>query len=403
MLQLYADRELGAYGYDEKPWYLPHARLEGFLAELKRRGHDKRVAFRSAGPATDEDLMLFHSRAHLDDVRRRCEANEGSLDVIDPRIVEDARALLEAVSNHPGALAAQVRPRVEPTFTPSMTFEGYLGYMASCGLMTHDAATDVLRLTPAGVEWLADDQRRLSGPTFARKHIEPAATWVAGAAIDATRRIVAGEFKKAFVPIAGFHHAHREEARLYCLYNDPALALATALQTLDGTLAYVDIDIHHGDGVYEGFAAEPRVVIADLHEDPSTLFPYTPEARGQGEFWGRRSASGRGAAVGTKLNIPLAPNTTDDAYLALWVEAEAHIRAARPQFIVFESGVDGLHNDPTSNQLITERAIREVTRSVRAVADELAEGRLLVLGGGGYDPAGVGSAWCAVVEALLSG
>ena len=117
-----------------------------------------------------------------------------------------------------------------------------------------------------------------------RAHVERAATHVVGAVMDATRRILAGEIATAFVPIAGFHHAHAEEARLYCLYNDPVVALSWLLTQLDGNLAYIDIDIHQGDGVYEAFADEPRVHVVDLHEDPSTLFPHSPEAPGEGHF-----------------------------------------------------------------------------------------------------------------------
>ena len=267
-LPLYADAELGAYGYHEKEWFQPHVRLRRFLRELDERGLREAVTFRQAPPATDDELLLFHTPAHIDHVRRECATNEGHLD---------------------------------------------------------------------------------HGPTFARAHVERAATHVVGAVMDAIRRIVAGEMKTAFIPIAGFHHAHPEQARLYCLYNDPAIAISWLLSQLEGNVAYIDIDIHQGDGVYEGFAGHPRVWIADLHEDPSTLFPHTPESPGRGPFSGRREDNGRGAGAGTKMNIPLEPHTTDAAYLSLWEEAEGLIRSARPEFIVFESGVDGLEADPLSN------------------------------------------------------
>jgi len=319
---LYADRELGAYGYEEKPWFLPHLRLEAFLAEIERKGLASRTTRASAPPATDAELQLFHTRAHVEHVRARCATNEGALD---------------------------------------------------------------------------------HGPTFARAHVERAARFVAGAVLDATRRVLAGEATRAFVPIAGFHHAYPDAARLYCLYNDPALAIAYALQELEGHVAYVDIDIHQGDGVYLGYEAEPRVWIADLHEDPRTLFPFTPEAPGEGPMPGRREERGRGAALGTKLNIPLEPYTNDEAYLALWEEAEAHLRAARPELVIFECGVDGLEADPLSNQRLGVAAIAEVARRVRAIADEHASGRLLVLGGGGYELGGLAQGWSAALEALVEG
>jgi len=296
-------------------------RLQSFLAELAAHNLGEAVEFRHALPATDDDLLLFHTPAHLKHVRSRCATNEGSLD---------------------------------------------------------------------------------NGPTYARAHVERAATHVVGAVMDATRRILAGEFETAFIPIAGFHHAHPDEARMYCLYNDPVIALTWLLGQLDGNVAYIDIDIHQGDGVYAAFATEPRVQLADLHEDPSTLFPHTPQAPGTGHFPGRREENGRGDGVGTKLNIPLDPYTTDAEYLALWDEAEAFIRSAQPQFIVFESGVDSLEGDPLSNQRISLRAIDHVARRVRALAQEVAQGRLLVLGGGGYDLDNVSKGWATVVEGLLS-
>lgn len=403
-LAIYAAPELGAYGYHEKEWYLPGVRLNSFLAELEARGLHEAVRFREAGPASDADLQLFHSAAHIERVRARCAANEGSLDTAPQRIVEDAVLLLgtvrgESAGEGPAPRDA-VRTLVEPALTPALTLEQLIGFLEGDGLLAVDQTSAALRITAAGQDFIASERPRLPGPTLARAHVERAARHVAGAALDATRRILAGELETVFLPIAGFHHAHREEARLYCLYNDPALALSCALPQLQGNLAYVDIDVHHGDGVYEAFADEPRVHIVDLHEDVSTLFPFTPEAPGAGDFWGRRDAIGRGAGLGTKLNIPLAPHTTDAQYLALWEEAEAFLRAARPQFIVFESGVDGLESDPMSNQRLSPAAIHEVTRRVRALAQEYAAGRLLVLGGGGYDPTTVAAAWVTVVEAL---
>ncbi len=319
-LAVYADSELGRYGYEEKPWFRPTVRLDAFLTELDARSLLDSVALHSAPPATRQELQLFHGGDYIDWVRARCARNEGALD---------------------------------------------------------------------------------HGPTFARSHIERAAAHVVGAALHATRRILDGTHGTAFIPISGFHHAFADEARLYCLYNDPAVVLSWLLDELDGNLAYIDIDIHQGDGVYQAFAGEPRVCIADLHEDPSTLFPHAPDRPGQGDFAGRRAACGTGAGFGTKLNIPLDPFTDDARYLALWEEAEAFVRAAAPRFIVFVSGVDGLQGDPLSHQSLSLDTIREVTRRVRALADETAEGRLLVLGGGGYDLTNVARGWTTVVETLL--
>jgi acetoin utilization protein AcuC len=318
---VYTGEALGAYGYAEKPWFLPD-RLAAFLDEFRARGLDRRTILLDAPPAADAEILLFHTPAHLERVRRLCAANEGALD---------------------------------------------------------------------------------HGPTLARASVERAATHVVGAVLDAARRLLRGELRRAFVPIAGFHHAHAEEARAYCLYNDCAIALHFLLREGLSPLAYADVDVHHGDGVYAAFAADPRVVIADLHEDARTLFPHAPEQPGEGPFPGDRGARGEGAGLGSKLNLPLPAGSGDAAFLRAWDEAEAFVEAARPAFVIFESGVDGLEGDPMAHLKLTPEALRHATRRLVALADRPAGGRLLVLGGGGYEKKSLPAGWCAVVEALLEG
>lgn len=404
-LHVYADPELGAYGYEEKPWYLPGVRLEAFLGEARARGLTEAIDFVSAGPATDDELQEFHSAEYVAWVVSHCARNQGSLDSAGSPVIQDAMRLLEAISEAADAKGAasvsMLRAQLAGTLLPEMSFDTYMGYLGTEELLVHDAAAGTVHLGAGAESFLGSAKPRLTGPTLARAEVERAARWICGAVLEATRRILAGEHQRVFIPIAGFHHAHAAEARMYCLYNDPVLAIRHALTRLSGTVAYIDIDIHQGDGVYEAFAEEPRVVIADLHEDPSTLFPYSPEQQSAQHFPGRREDHGRGTGAGSKLNIALAPQTTDAEYLALWAEAEAFIRTSKPQFIVFESGVDGLGSDPLSNQSLSTKALGEVTRRVCALADESADGRLLVLGGGGYELEGTKRGWCAVVEALL--
>jgi len=239
------------------------------------------------------------------------------------------------------------------------------------------------------------------GPTFARRSVEIAATHVVGAVMDAVAKILAGELVRAFVPIAGFHHAHPSEARSYCLYNDAAIAITSLLARGLAPIGYVDIDVHHGDGVYAAFDSDPRVVIADIHEDGHTMWPHSPEAPGSGTVSGQRDDVGEGAAVGTKLNLPLAAGATDADFNRAWDEAEAFLEAQQPAFLVFVSGVDGLDGDPMAHLRLTPASISRATTRLRAMANRHAGGRLLVLGGGGYEKANLGPGWCAVVEALL--
>ena len=402
LLPIYAQPELGAYGYVEKPWFAPHVRLEALLKALDERGLGQALERRSAPAASDVQLAAFHSKAYVEQVTARCTEGRGSLDTAHPRVVDDVRRLLRATAAQQAPTLISVAAAFEDSLAPAMTFEGYLGYLSKEGLLAVDGDGQTLSVTPRGRAWLRGETPWFGGPTLARASVETAARHVAGATIDAMTRILAGEFQQAFIPIAGFHHAHREEARMYCLYNDPALAIMTALQHGVGRVAYVDIDIHHGDGVHHGFAANPRVCLVDLHEAPRTLFPFTPEspdpAATEPTPWVHQIAESDAARV---FNVGLAPETDDATYRALWRRAEAFIEASEPDVIVMVSGVDGLGADPMSHQALTPDAIAYVTRRVRAVAERHARGRLLVLGGGGYAIDSLCSGWCAVVEALV--
>ncbi|TNE85336.1 MAG: hypothetical protein EP330_26120 [Deltaproteobacteria bacterium] len=388
MLTVYAGRELGDYGYEEKPWYQPGARLEAFLGQLEGRG--LAVSWAEAPPATDEELATFHDRDYVAEVTRRCAENRGSLDRAPDIVCARSRELLRGIAEVRGEWVPEIA--LEPVLDAlDATLAAFAPFLESEGLVEYDAIANAVRLTDAGAAFLADPAATLGGPTFARAHVERAARHVCGAVIDATRRLARGDVKTAFVPIAGFHHAHRQEARMYCLYNDPGLALEMALRAVEGTVAYIDVDIHHGDGVYEAFAAHPRVVIADLHEGPRVP---AGEVRETGHI-------GEGAAVGTKRALAVGHGMDDARYLAAWERLEAFVREAKPSFIVFEAGVDGLAGDPMSRQDLTPAVFGEIARRVKALAEEHAEGRLLVLGGGGYELTGMAEGWAAVVEALM--
>ncbi len=239
------------------------------------------------------------------------------------------------------------------------------------------------------------------GPTPAQRGMDGAAAHVVGAVIDAAREILAGRCRRAFVPVSGFHHAHPAEARNYCLFNDCAVGLRFLEEAGLTRIAYVDIDAHHGDGVYAAFAGDPRVVIADLHQDERTLFPGTPEAPLVGPVTGERGDTGTGPGEGTKLNLPLAPYCGDAGFLAAWEEAEAFLDRARPEFVMLQAGADGLAGDLLGSLDLSAAVHREVTGRLCALAERHGEGRLLALGGGGYHLENLAEAWCAVVEAMV--
>lgn len=230
------------------------------------------------------------------------------------------------------------------------------------------------------------------GDTPAYPGVYEAAATVAGSVVAAAEALLEGCCRRAFVPVAGLHHARRDRAGGFCVFNDCALAIVTLLEVHGlERVAYVDIDAHHGDGVYYGFEDDPRVIIADFHEDGRYLYPGTGFAHERGS----------GAAAGTKLNIPLPPGAGDELFLARWTEVEALLARYPPEFILFQCGADSLGGDPLTHLDLTVAAHAHAARRLCAIADAHCGGRVLALGGGGYDHANMARAWTAVVSALL--
>lgn len=231
-----------------------------------------------------------------------------------------------------------------------------------------------------------------AGDTPAFRGMFEAAATVVGSVLDATSRIMAGECRRAFVPIAGLHHARREGAAGFCIFNDCGVAIE-ALRREHGVqrIAYVDIDAHHGDGVYYAFADDPELYIVDFHEDGRYLYPGS----------GAVTETGSGVARGTKRNIPLPPGANDRMFRNNWPEMEAFLCRAEPEFILLQCGADSLTGDPLTDLGYTSATHRYVAEHLCRIADQYAHGRLLVLGGGGYRLENIASAWCAVVAALV--
>jgi acetoin utilization protein AcuC len=251
--------------------------------------------------------------------------------------------------------------------------------------------------TPRYVDFVAELSARGSGlldagDTPAFPGVYEAAARVVGGTLEALDAIVAGPVRRAFIPIGGLHHATRNGAAGFCVFNDCGVAIEAARRRHGlKRVGYVDIDAHHGDGVFYSFEDDPDVAFADLHEDGRFLYPGT----------GNRSETGRGAAVGTKLNVPLPPGADDAAFLAAWEEAERFIDAAEPELILLQCGADSLAGDPITHLKFTAEAHAHAARRLAVLADRHASGRLLGMGGGGYNRGNLARAWTRVVEELV--
>ncbi len=227
-------------------------------------------------------------------------------------------------------------------------------------------------------------------PAFAG--VYEAALAVVGTTLDALAQIMTGQCRYAFTPIAGLHHARRDSAAGFCVFNDCGIAIETLRSEYQvKKIAYVDIDAHHGDGVYYSFADDPDVTIVDIHEDGKTLYPGT----------GDSAETGDGTAAGSKRNIPLPMGAGDAQFFEVWQQAEAFLAAAKPEVILLQCGADSLAGDPITHLQYTSATHAHATQRLVTLAEKYSHGRLLVMGGGGYNLENIVTAWTSVVRALV--
>ncbi len=231
------------------------------------------------------------------------------------------------------------------------------------------------------------------GDTPAMPGIFDAASDVVGTTLAAVDAIMAGEARRAFIPIAGLHHAGRDHAAGFCVFNDLGVA-AEHLRHKYGLrrIAYVDIDAHHGDGMFYAFEDDPDLIFADVHEDGRFLYPGT----------GAAEETGTGRARGTKLNIPVKPGADDADFDREWARVEAYLDQARPEFILFQCGADSLEGDPITHLCFTEEAHAKAAARLCVLADKHCHGQIVGTGGGGYNRENLARAWTRVVEAFVN-
>ncbi len=250
---------------------------------------------------------------------------------------------------------------------------------------------------PAYVDFVRKSSKRGEGyldygDTPSYKGVFEASLYTVGSTLEGMRKIVRAEVDHFFNPVGGLHHARRDSAGGFCVFNDAAIAIGWALEVLKlERIAYVDIDAHHGDGVYYGYESDERVIIADIHEDGRYLYPGT----------GFSGEIGKGRAQGTKLNIPLPPGSGDSEFLKAFEAVESFVEKFKPQFILFQCGADGLRGDPLTHLQYTSKAHSHAAKKLHDISHKLCEGRLLAMGGGGYNPSNVESAWSSVVRELM--
>lgn len=211
-------------------------------------------------------------------------------------------------------------------------------------------------------------------PVFAGMH--EASLRVAGATMTATRAVQSGEFDHAVNLAGGLHHAMPAMAEGFCIYNDIGVAIAWLLEQGVERIAYVDVDVHHGDGVQAMFWDDPRVLTVSIHESPATLFPGT----------GWPSEIGGTGAEGSAVNIALPAGTDDQGFLrALHAVVPDVLGAFAPQVLVTQQGVDSHLEDPLAHLMLSIDGQRMAFEALHRWAHRYAGGRWIAVGGGGYE------------------
>jgi len=227
-------------------------------------------------------------------------------------------------------------------------------------------------------------------PVFSGMH--QATLWVVGGTLTAARLVASGKVCRALHLAGGLHHAHREAASGFCVYNDPAIAIAKLQESGFERIAYLDIDAHHGDGVQDLFYEDPGVLTISLHESGRYLFPGT----------GFPKDIGRGPGRGYAANFPLEPGTAHDSYLAIFDRFVRPIVAAfDPDVLVVECGADAHAADPLAHLNLNTHTFEALYYRIFELADTHCGGQAVMNLGGGYDLDTAPRVWALLALMLL--
>ncbi|MEM2874166.1 MAG: acetoin utilization protein AcuC [Candidatus Nanoarchaeia archaeon] len=229
------------------------------------------------------------------------------------------------------------------------------------------------------------------GDTPAFKGCYEAACWSVGTTLNLVERVLRKKFEHGFNPTGGLHHATSSGAAGFCIFNDAAIAIKYLLNK-GLKVAYIDTDAHHGDGVFYAFESNPNVIIADIHQDPRTLYPGT----------GFEHEKGKGIAQGTKLNLPLMPGASDKEFRSAFDKVMEFLSNFSIDFIIWQAGADGMAGDPLTALRYEPVSYSYAAQTLHQFIHTKCEGKLVVLGGGGYNPTSTARAWLEIVKVLAT-
>jgi len=273
------------------------------------------------------------------------------------------------------ALTFSLAQRLGVLSGPSVTMAGAAPATDAELELVHDP--DYIEAVRQAGRWLSAAPQYGLGtpddPVFSGMH--EASALVTGATLAAARAVWSGACDHGASISGGLHHAMRGSASGFCVYNDPAVAIKWLLAAGASRVAYVDVDVHHGDGVQAAFYDDPRVLTISLHEHPATLFPGT----------GLPGETGTGEGEGYAVNVALPAGTADAGWLrAFDAVVPPLLRVFGPEILVTQHGCDSHRLDPLANLQLTVDAQRQAALWLHDLAHELCGGRWVLTGGGGY-------------------
>ncbi|MHA1973264.1 MAG: acetoin utilization protein AcuC [Candidatus Hodarchaeales archaeon] len=228
-------------------------------------------------------------------------------------------------------------------------------------------------------------------PVFPEMH--EVSALIVGGALEGIKRIESGEVDQAFSLLGGLHHAFSEKAAGFCYYNDVVIAIKY-LQKIYGykRILYIDTDVHAGDGVLNAFYKEKSVLAISIHESPQFIFPGT----------GLSDETGEGEGLGYSINIPLYPETWDELYQDIFERIIPCIwKEYDPEFVIWQCGADGHYKDVLGHLALTTNLYSYLGKRIAELSrNSSSQGKLLLLGGGGYNPDSVARVWLSILAAI---
>ncbi|MFW9853910.1 MAG: acetoin utilization protein AcuC [Candidatus Thorarchaeota archaeon] len=263
---------------------------------------------------------------------------------------------------------------------------------------------DILRFHTPGYVQAVKDSAQTSGnhlryglgtgdcPVFPEMH--EISRIIVGGALEGVKRIQNGDVKIAFSLLGGLHHAFAQRAAGFCYYNDVVIIIKYLKEKFNlERILYIDTDVHAGDGVLDAFYEDQGVLGISIHESPQFIFPAT----------GFSNEIGEGIGRGYTINVPIFPATWDDLYIKMFEKVVPCLsNEFDPEFVIWQCGADGHYRDYLGHLNLTTKTYQHLGQRIAELSQQSrAEGKLLMLGGGGYNPDSVARVWLTTLAAVL--